>query len=133
MKYVTLLDPIKVTLTQIVNGKEVVEEILLHNLGLYEYLSDTDIEFNRDLKGTKSSIRIDTEIRKAKKENLKVLTLDDEDWKRLKKAAEEPSNGYPLRPAKRIKPFIDTLIEASDSPPAVMPVAESCSEDCETN
>jgi hypothetical protein len=126
MRYIQISDKIKVTLTvELPDGSKKSEEIELSALEVYAYLSDSDNEFNSDLKGTKSSMRIDTAIRNAKKESLSYLVLEEEDWKRLKNAAEKPSAGYPIRPAKRIQPFIEAVINASDSPPAVIKTDEN--------
>lgn len=65
----------------------------------------THPSFNSDGQGIRASVRIESQLAAGGKK----LTLDAEDYDRLRSAADSPQGGYPIRPASRLVPFLDAI------------------------
>jgi hypothetical protein len=85
------------------------------------HLIDSDGEFSKDLRGIRASMRIDDAMKEGQvvrsiRGELLVLR-DDEDYDRLCRAAQQPTVGYPLRPARLCEGFIVAIKDATSEPP----------------
>ena len=73
------------------------------------WLLNSDREFNTDGVSIRSAMRIENALKDAGHE----VKLDEQDWERLKRAAESPSQGgYPVQPARGALPWIDAILSA---------------------
>ncbi len=81
-------------------------------------LLNGDERFNRTGAGIRRAMRIERalEATKGKAE----MVLDEADWFELNEAAENPSAGYSITPARQLVPFIEAIAAAAplDAPPA---------------
>lgn len=64
--------------------------------------------------GVRSALKID----QALTESNGVLILEDADYALLAEACAEPSNGYPMRPALVLGPYLDAVANATEKRPS---------------
>jgi hypothetical protein len=76
-------------------------------LNFVDYLINTQPQFNSDKPGLQSSTRIEVAMTGRKQDS--PLRFEWRDLERIIEAAEKPRNGYPIGPARKILPFIDSL------------------------
>ena len=78
------------------------------------WLLNTDREFNTDGVSIRSAMRIENALNASdSNEEAPMVQLDEQDWERLKRAAEAPSQGgYPVQPARGALPWIDAIVSA---------------------
>lgn len=90
---------------------------------LIRFLIDTQPQFNNDGPGIRASWRIEREILDDTKDEGAPFQFQDRDLKLLCDAAEKPRTGmdrlgqqipaYPIRPARRLHPFVNALQSAT--------------------
>jgi hypothetical protein len=78
------------------------------------WLLNTDREFNIDGVSIRSAMRIENALNASTSDDeAATVQLDEQDWERLKRAAESPSQGgYPVQPARGALPWIDAITGA---------------------
>ena len=85
---------------------------------------NSDKRFNATGQGIRVSVRIDAALKKSNDNKSHFIALQEDDWKLLCEMLEEPSEGFPFRPARNLMPFIEEVKAATEvEPPA--PVVES--------
>ena len=84
-----------------------------------DFLLNVYQPFNSTGEGLRASVRIDAAYKNARKEEGEVIEkpreyfdLEDKDWRMLKEAANNPGVIYPIRPARTILPYIDSIEDA---------------------
>lgn len=77
------------------------------------WLLATSQQYNTDSHGIRAAVRLEGHI-EAIEMGADLFVLDNEDWNRLKSAIEAPVGGYPIRPASRMLPFVDAVVDAKD-------------------
>lgn len=115
-KYIKRVDPI------LINGMEPFTQALF-----IQHLVNSDEKFNSTGPGIRAGIRVED----AFSANTSVIELDENSWQLLKNSADSPSGGYPaiyvtgsdgsvekLYFGRKLLPFIDAILEASDEKPA---------------
>lgn len=112
MRYVVLADLEPVTAKAKGDGGQLVDAPF-GPADLVRWLLDSDKRFVSDAPGIRAAVRIETQLAKADR----FLALEDGDWVKLKEAAESPSVGYPLSPARRLAPFLDAISNAGERQP----------------
>jgi len=83
-----------------------------NNFGISEFINfllNLDERFNKDGIGARSAFRIE---KACKVEG--DIKLETNDWTKLKEAAEKPSNGYGISPARLVAPFLEAIEEAKE-------------------
>lgn len=71
------------------------------------WILDNDSRFTRDAAGLRSGKRIISPVEAAT--TGEDIELDAADWRMLCDAAKAPSQGYPVRPARLVLPYIDAI------------------------
>lgn len=79
-----------------------------------KWLVTTHPRYNTDADGIRAAARLD---RLLDDEALAEIVLDTDDWQRLRDAAEKPHGGYPIRPAHRMLPIVEAIVEAKGYKP----------------
>lgn len=77
--------------------------------GFVLFILNGDARFNADGVGIRSGWRIEQAFRAAPEGD---VALEEADHARLKEAAEKPSAGYPLSPARSCLPFVEAIVNA---------------------
>jgi hypothetical protein len=122
MRHVPVIPP--VTVTDPASGEPIVVNGAPYTYAmpqLVKWLVDTCKSFNETGVGIRAGVRIERAF------ETDPVTLSDEDWQRLRDAAETPDNGYPsltardgdkvlaqIPLAKQMLPFIDAIAEAKE-------------------
>lgn len=79
------------------------------------WLINTDREFNVDGVSIRAAMRVEKAIKRAfdPESQVNCIELEEQDYDRLKRAAENPSQGgYPATPARAVLPWVDAIAAA---------------------
>lgn len=81
--------------------------------GFIRWTIATHPNFNQDAAGIRAAARLERKFEYITgTEPPKSFDLDAEDLQRLRVAVENPQGGYPIRPAHRMLPFVDAVVDA---------------------
>lgn len=80
-----------------------------------DYLIGSDDEFNKNGEGVRSATRILKVLKKT--EELHYVPLEDSDHARTKRAAEDPTKGYPTPFAWMCFDYLEAIANAKDEIP----------------
>jgi len=80
-----------------------------------DYLIGSDDEFNKNGEGVRSATRIHKVLKKSA--DLHYIALEDSDHARTKRAAEDPTKGYPTPQAWMCFEYLEAIANAKDEIP----------------
>lgn len=84
------------------------------------WLGKSDGVFAQNGAGLRARLRLEAAV--ANHADQPILALDEEAWRHVHVAAENPSGkAYPVEPAAALVPFLDAVRGAKPMPPAVVP------------
>ena len=75
-------------------------------------LLNTDDRFNKTGPGIRSAAKIEKSVVRSEEDKQLFIALEDADHELLAQAAESPSAGYPVSPARFCLPFVEAIKDA---------------------
>jgi hypothetical protein len=81
--------------------------------GFIRWTLATHASYNHDAAGIRAAVRLERKFEYIiGTEPTKSFDLDAEDLQRLRVAVENPLGGYPIRPAHKMLPFVEAVVDA---------------------
>ncbi len=91
----------------------ITEDQKMDFVGFIRWTIATHANYSQDAAGIRAASRLERKFEYVVgTEPPKNFDLDAEDLQRLRVAVENPQGGYPIRPAHKMLPFVDAVVDA---------------------
>jgi len=87
----------------------ITEDQKMDFVGFIRWTIATHSNYSQDAAGIRAASRLE---RKFENEHPISFDVDAEDLQRLRVAVENPQGGYPIRPAFKMLPFVEAVVDA---------------------